>query len=134
MNPVVEEWVQIAKADFGTAKRELEVTDCPHYGAVCYHAQQSAEKIMKAVLINRGIQPPKIHDLSFLSELIAKECPGWFWPEEELRFLTRAAVDYRYPGEMPDYDEAVTAVEIGTQLLLEAGKLIPNDAEETGSG
>ena len=54
MNPVVEEWIEIAKADLGMAQRELEGSDHPYYGGVCFHAQQCAEKIMKALLISAG--------------------------------------------------------------------------------
>ncbi len=99
MNPVVEEWIQIAKADYSTAQRELEVIEHPHYGAVCYHAQQSSEKIMKALLIHRGVLPPKVHDLVHLSRLISEVAPNWSWQETELRFLARAGNDYRHPGK-----------------------------------
>ncbi|MDP2982274.1 MAG: HEPN domain-containing protein [Candidatus Latescibacter sp.] len=124
MNPVVEEWIQKAKADYRTAQRELTVVENPNYDAVCFHAQQSAEKIMKALLILRGVLPPKVHDLTYLSRLITEGDPDWSWPEEALHFLTRAAVDYRYPGESADYEEAAQAVDICARLLAAIEMLI----------
>ncbi len=36
----------------------------------------------------------------------------WSWPIEQLRFVIRAKVDFRYPGEMADEDEAREAFAI----------------------
>lgn len=47
MNEVVGEWVAKAEGDFATAWRELAATESPNYDAVCFHAQQCAEKYFK---------------------------------------------------------------------------------------
>jgi HEPN domain-containing protein len=44
MNPLTLEWIEKAEGDFATATREFAVTEKPNYDAVCYHAQQCAEK------------------------------------------------------------------------------------------
>jgi HEPN domain-containing protein len=54
MNEVVEEWIAKAEGDFRTASRELVVVDRPNYDAVCFHAQQCIEKLMKAVTDRAG--------------------------------------------------------------------------------
>ncbi len=46
MNAVVEEWVAKAEGDFATARRENRVTRSTHFDAVCFHAQQGAEKYL----------------------------------------------------------------------------------------
>lgn len=116
MNETVREWVAKAEADFVTAKRELAAQDSPNYDAVCFHAQQCVEKLMKAALILRGIAAPKTHDLVQLEQLIQSERPTWTWPLEDLRFLTRAAVALRYPGESAELDMAEEAVNTANQL------------------
>jgi hypothetical protein len=63
--------------------------------------------------------PPKTHDLVLLDGLLTPVCDGWSWPLEELRFLTRASVAFRYPGETADKDEAMDALKI-TQNIREA--------------
>ncbi len=45
--------------------REHLVTDNPNYDAVCFHAQQCAEKYMKARLVDADVFLRKTHDLLF---------------------------------------------------------------------
>jgi HEPN domain-containing protein len=112
MNELVQEWINKAEADFATAHRESLAKTEINLDAVCFHAQQCIEKLMKALLIQRQTLPPKTHDLAYLDQLLAPVCPGWSWPVEELRFLTRAAVEFRYPGEVADKDDAQRALEV----------------------
>jgi len=116
MNETVKEWIAKAAGDYWTASRELHAAEWLNYDAVCFHSQQCIEKLIKALLIHRGVIPPKIHDLVQLDQLLASVAPGWSWPVEELRFLTRAAVGYRYPGESADLEEATQALDICARL------------------
>lgn len=116
MNDVIREWADKAEADFLTARRELEVTYRPNYDAVCFHAQQCVEKLMKAVLISKNQLPPRTHDLVRLNGLLEAAVPGWSWPLPDLRLLDRAAVDFRYPGESADLDEAQQALAVAAVL------------------
>ena len=116
MNATVKGWVEKAEGDFATAGRELRAAGSPNYDAVCFHAEQAVEKLMKALLIHLGVTPPRTHDLSALDRLLPPVCPGWSWPVEDFRFLTRAAVDFRYPGESADKKEASEALEAATRL------------------
>jgi HEPN domain-containing protein len=117
MNDVVREWLAKAEADLATAIRELAVTTNPNFDAICFHAQQCAEKALKALLIGRNISSPRTHDLVFLARLLHTTVPTFEWPEDELRFLSRAAVEYRYPGENAVVDDAVISVRIGTGVI-----------------
>lgn len=116
MNDVIREWLAKADGDFRTAQRELAAAEAPNLDAVCFHAQQCIEKLMKAQLIAWGELPPKTHDLVFLADAISRGNPDWQWPEDELRFLTRAAVAFRYPGESAEQADAAEAVEIAARL------------------
>jgi HEPN domain-containing protein len=116
MNGTVKEWISKAEGDYATAARELRATDSPNYDAACFHAEQCVEKLMKALLIHLGATPPRTHDLATLDRLLAPVCSAWLWPVEELRLLTRAAVDFRYPGESADETEASESFEIATRM------------------
>jgi HEPN domain-containing protein len=98
-NPVVEEWIAKAAADMETASREAVVTGVhANYDAVCFHAQQAIEKLMKAVLIAHGLMPPFTHDLSVLAGMLTERLGEWPHDSKDLRPLTLGAVQYRYPG------------------------------------
>ncbi|MBW1992324.1 MAG: HEPN domain-containing protein [Deltaproteobacteria bacterium] len=116
MNATVKEWFAKAEKDFATARRELAALEEPNYDAVCFHAQQCVEKLMKGLLISLEVTPPKTHDLAYLHQLLAPVCPEWSCALEDLRFLTRAAVAFRYPGESADLEEAQQAFRIASNL------------------
>lgn len=122
MNATVSEWVAKAEGDYRTAQRELHPSGTPNFDAVCFHAEQCAEKLIKALLIHLGVTPPRSHDLVALDRLLTPVCPAWSWPVAELRLLTRAAVDFRYPGDFADQPEAAEAFEIATRMRA---KLLP---------
>ena len=49
MKPLTREWVEKAEGNYATARRESRVRKKPNFDAVCFHAQQSAEKYLKAI-------------------------------------------------------------------------------------
>jgi HEPN domain-containing protein len=61
-----------------------------------FHCQQAAEKLLKAVLSDRGVPFRKTHDVGQLMDLVAAS--GDSLPEEfeQLEALTPFAVIYRY--------------------------------------
>lgn len=124
MNQVIQEWINKAEGDFSTAERELAVTCNPNYDAVCFHSQQCIEKLLKALMIKFKTIPPKVHDLAELGRRIVPFCPLWQPKIEDLNYLTRAAVDFRYPGESADREEAEGAVNIARNLRMELLKLL----------
>ena len=63
MKPATVEWVSKAEGDFATAGREIKARKMPNYDAVCFHAQQCAEKYLKAILQENDVPIPKIHFL-----------------------------------------------------------------------
>ena len=110
------------------AGRELRAKTKPNYDGICFHAQQCAEKLVKALLIHKGTTPPKTHALTELSRLLAQTCPGWDWPAEELRFLSHSAVAFRYPGESAGAADAARAFEISTRLRARLLRLLTANA------
>lgn len=56
-------WVRKAESDLIMASHTLKLgTDCPT-DTVCFHAQQTVEKYLKALLVVRNIVFPKTHDI-----------------------------------------------------------------------
>jgi HEPN domain-containing protein len=56
-------WIAYAEEDYGAAKT-LFARKKPLLSAVCFHAQQCAEKYLKALLIWKDFDCPKTHDLA----------------------------------------------------------------------
>jgi HEPN domain-containing protein len=50
MKPMTAEWVAKAEGDFAMVERESHARKNPNYDGVCFHAQQCAEKYLKARL------------------------------------------------------------------------------------
>lgn len=66
-----KEWLVHADEDLRLAKHGLKLkSSCP-YKLIAYHAQQCAEKCLKAYLVFRNIDFPYTHNISHLLEL----CP-----------------------------------------------------------
>ena len=115
MNEIVQEWINKAEGDYVTATREADANP-PNYDAVCFHAQQCIEKLLKALLTAKGQIPPKTHDLTVLDSLLHSVCPEWNWSIEQLRLLSSAAVTFRYPGESAGLEEADAAIAACTAM------------------
>lgn len=98
MNAVTIEWITKAEKDYDTSNRELQVQLNPNYDAVCYHAQQSAEKYLKAYLHGYSANTPKTHELIDLLELCLKLDVTFEAYRLILRQLNLYSVLYRYPG------------------------------------
>jgi len=105
MKPITSEWVTKAEGDFATARRELSAKDNPNYDAVCFHAQQSAEKYLKAFLQETDIPFPRTHDLADLLDLAVSIEPTWTSMTADLNTLSAFAVEYRYPGDSAHLDD-----------------------------
>jgi HEPN domain-containing protein len=102
MNPLTLEWIEKAEGDFNTAAREQRARKSPNYDAVCFHAEQCAEKYLKARLQEAGIPFGRTHDLTALLDLVLPIEPSWQGLRPQLRALTAYAVDFRYPGNRAD--------------------------------
>ncbi len=111
MRPDTAEWIKKAEADFISMMREMNATKELNYDLVCFLAQQSAEKYLKALLCENSVPFPKTHDLNELSALLPKrfEFPESFSPT--ISRLDRYAVEFRYPGASATQELATEALE-----------------------
>ncbi|MFZ6019152.1 MAG: HEPN domain-containing protein [Chloroflexota bacterium] len=108
-------WARLAEDDWHLAVSLLRRKKLPIQG-ICFHAQQSAEKYLKAVLVSRRVYFPKTHDLVFLNQLCEQSGILSGFAVEDLALLTDFAVQVRYPGEEPDETDARRAVEIARSV------------------
>ena len=95
--------------------RLLENAAAPE-AMVGFHAQQAAEKLLKAALFLAGAVPPRTHNLTQLMDLAGAS--GLQLPAtcEPLRWLTPYAVLYRYEGEAETEEEQLARQEVREQL------------------
>ena len=112
MRLITSEWVEKAEQDWGSLQREIRVRKNPNYDAACFFAQQCVEKYIKARLIEADIYFKKIHDLTYLLELVKPVEPLWVAYEDEMRILTDYAVEFRYPGASADLEIAKLALKV----------------------
>jgi HEPN domain-containing protein len=92
--------------------------------AACFHAQQCAEKYMKAMLVARKQRFSKIHDLAALNKQC--ESAGIFIgvSKDAFQTLSYYAVETRYLGGEPPLDEARDALEIAKAVRKFARKFL----------
>ncbi|MBI5907993.1 MAG: HEPN domain-containing protein [Burkholderiales bacterium] len=65
----------------------------------CFHAQQAAEKSLKAVMCLHGLEYRRTHDLEALAGMLRDVDIAPSVDEHELRCLTPYAVEFRYDDE-----------------------------------
>ncbi|WP_051351187.1 HEPN domain-containing protein [Sulfobacillus thermosulfidooxidans] len=109
--------LSLATADLITA-RHLVVPGLYHNA--CYHAQQAAEKALKAVLLHEVGTFPKTHDVSRLVDAIRASQPRFPEFSIESAVLNEYAVDMRYdPQVLMDIDEeeADTAIRYAQDIV-----------------
>jgi HEPN domain-containing protein len=110
MNPLTLEWIDKANGDILTARREYRARTAPNYDAVCFHAQQAAEKYLKAMLQEIGVEFPRIHSLADLLALVSKHDASYMFLKSDLNVMEGYAVQFRYPGLSADKAEARAAL------------------------
>jgi HEPN domain-containing protein len=119
--------VDLAAAD---ALLELDRDDIDPW-VMAFHAQQAAEKAVKALLLSLEIEYPRTHDLATLLsrlpwELVDRATPG-------VAGLTVFSVGMRYPtaswdplvlDDQVDDAEALAAVEIARQFMDQVRSIV----------
>jgi HEPN domain-containing protein len=109
MKRMTAEWISKAEGDFATVEREARARKRPNYDGLCFHAQQCAEKYLKALLCEADIRFPRTHDLVALLDLLLAVRPAWELQREDLAFLSDFAVAFRYLGDSCDRESAMDA-------------------------
>lgn len=125
-NEIVRQWVTKAENDLRNAEYTLTMQeDCP-FDTVCFHAQQCAEKCLKAWLVFLGIDFPKSHDLTELAALLPEKCRFPISVDDCVK-LTDYATVTRYPGtwEVLDRSDAEEAVALAQEVKEAVRQILP---------
>jgi HEPN domain-containing protein len=110
MMQLTREWVEKAENDWNSANRLYRARKLPDFDGACFHAQQSAEKYLKARLQEAAVPFSKIHDLASLFGLLLPIEPTWLLPRIRLDLLSKGAVELRYPGRVASKTDAREAI------------------------
>lgn len=116
-------WAARAEEDFALARTALRRKQ-PLASGACFHAQQCAEKYMKALLISKSATFPKTHDLLLLNNLCSRNGILLEMDPKHLNTLTDYAVRTRYPGNDPNVEDAREAVELAKKVRSFARKFL----------
>ena len=108
-------WMERAYSDLVLARVAITTPDVLREDA-CFHAQQCAEKALKALLVRHRIPFPRTHVVELLLDLLKSS--GVVVPPDvdEAVALTQYAVQARYPGDW----EPITQAEAASGLDLAA--------------
>ncbi|MCD8154062.1 MAG: HEPN domain-containing protein [Clostridiales bacterium] len=99
-NELLQEWLDFAEMDFLTARHLYDNMYPKPLEIICYHCQQSIEKLLKGALLSYGVTIKKTHDLGLLAEMLQD------YVEVEPKYmemcddLTPYGVKIRYPQEL----------------------------------
>ena len=119
----VRQWLAKARSDLEMARLVAAGHKTLLFGAG-FHAQQAAEKYLKAVLVWRQVEFSKTHDMSELLALVEGVEHGLPPELSEVSTLTMYAVEQRYPGDRPDPTSAQVAAAISVAEGVRAAVLV----------
>lgn len=123
---LVKLWIKKAENDLINAQNSIKIKPQPPLDTVCFHAQQCAEKYLKAFLTNNEIDFEKTHDLGELAGLASKVDESFLEIFDACRRLTDYAVDIRYPlFEEPTMEEAIEAIDMAVRIKEFVLKRLP---------
>ena len=109
MKPLTAEWVAKAEGDYVCVQREWRARKNPNYDALCFHAQQCAEKYLKACLQEKASRIDRTHNLTVLLDSLILDAPMLETIRGSLLQLTIYAIAFRYPGESATRENAHAA-------------------------
>ncbi len=113
---LVGQWVEKAEEDWIGISR-LRVGDLAQVAdPVAFLAQQCAEKYLKALIQQEGVEPPRHHHLSVLLDILLPVHPDLEGTRVACERLTPYAVGFRYPGEKATGKEAEEAIGLASHI------------------
>ncbi|HHP7234937.1 MAG TPA: HEPN domain-containing protein [Desulfobacterales bacterium] len=114
---LVGQWLAKAEQDM-KAGEALLALDPPYLYPACFHAQQAAQKYLKALLTWYQIEFPKTHVIELLLELLKRVDSRTASELQDAGELTPYGVDIRYPGDQPEpeLEEAYEAVDLARKV------------------
>jgi HEPN domain-containing protein len=109
----VDAWRAMAHPDLVTIENNLQGSEVP-WTAIAYHAQQAAEKYLKAAIIARGVRPARTHKLVELFDHLVSLDASVPDLHAECELLTPFASEARYPDKDEKEEELPKLVDAET--------------------
>lgn len=109
----VKVWLAFAEDDIRMAEHAMKLKSNAPYRIIAFHAQQCAEKYLKAYLVYHNIDFPYTHSIRRLLDLCARYA-DWVNNIVDAKELTPYATTARYPGE----EDVVTPAEAERAIKL----------------
>lgn len=98
---------------------------------VCFHAQQAAEKSLKALLAMDDVPYPFRHDLRELLDMVEPRLPEIRELAEAVKMLTPFAVAGRYHDDVyPTHEEASSRLETAQKVFTLVRQVIAEREDE----
>jgi len=127
-----EDWIKYAVSDLELAR--IPLPPGVLWEGLCFHAQQAAEKALKAILVSHSVPVHKTHNIGILIDLLAEH---FFIPEsiEESVSLTDYAVITRYPGDLEPVteDEYKEAIRLAKEVVSWAKNIVTQKSQDSGT-
>jgi HEPN domain-containing protein len=124
---VAQDWYRFSMMDLISAKHLCSLHPKP-LEIICYHCQQSAEKLLKGFLVSNGIDPPKTHDLIDLRIMCSKINEKFEELKEICKSLNPYSIQPRYPNEIEiletDAEKALQDIQAMVDFFKEQGQRI----------
>lgn len=119
-------WLRSARADLAIAR--IALPEDGLYEQLCFHAQQAAEKGIKAVLLKSGVGFPFTHNLQALIDLLPTGVLKASVPIDAVD-LNPYAVATRYPYETEPVteEEYLEALHVAEKVVKWAESLIGDE-------
>ncbi len=113
----VKEWVSFAEDDLRLGLCAVKLKSNVPYRLIAYHAQQCAEKYLKAYLVYRNVDFPYTHSIGALLKLCSKYA-SWVKELADADHLSPYAITARYPGqdEPVAKSDAQKAIELAKEV------------------
>jgi HEPN domain-containing protein len=115
-NELVQQWIKKAEGDWTGIERLRTGSLAEVADLIAFLAQQCAEKYLKALIQNEETEPPYLHHLSTLLDLLLPVYPDLERLRQPCEQLTPYAVGFRYPGEEVTAEEAQDAIHLAQQI------------------
>lgn len=127
----VRHWVNYAEDDLRLAKCALSISGNVPYRLMAYHAQQCAEKYLKAYLVFHNTDFPYTHSIKTLLKLCGTHA-AWASELNDAEDLTPFAITARYPGEDTNVSKkaALHAIKLAEKVRKTVKKALQKEGFE----
>jgi len=119
-------WLTKAEHDLLNIENNLKAPEIP-WDTICFHAQQAAEKFLKAFLVFHGRPPIPTHDLVALLAACVQIDPSLASRQQDCQELSYYAIAARYPNDVyePGESEARQLIEGARRVRADVLALLP---------